>query len=163
MAEITTTQSAKRPSGATDSFNNAAKWNDGTIKDYSSQVVAYIASGAINQGECVIAETAAVDTGPRVKVTPASGGATSKPLGVALNTAAAGEIVRVARDIGWCRCSVTTSVADGVAMTGSAATAGHVIYRAAGNVLAATDIGLARSGAVANVFGSTAGVLVQFV
>lgn len=105
MAEVTPNIAGS--SGKTQS--SVAKFADGTFTGRSQAVQTFIANAAIVEGEVVMIVPPTATTDVRVARTPAglAGTIGRKVVGVALNSAAAGETVRVATDYGWVRAQGT--------------------------------------------------------
>lgn len=133
---------------------------DGTVIDVSQAVVTYRANEALSPGDVVRIVAPTASQVPSVGKVPATAGL--KATGVVLNSAAAGDAVRVATDIGWCKVGTAGSIADGSAIQMDGTTAGTVADGGAGSTLTATDVGLARSAVISNFYGSTSAVLIEF-
>jgi hypothetical protein len=134
---------------------------DGTVIDVSQAVVTFRANEALSPGDvvCVVAPTASQV--PSVHKVPAV--VTNKATGVVLNTAAAGDAVRIATDIGWCKVGTATSLVDGRSVSVDGSTAGTVADSGAASAYVATDIGISRSAVISNFYGSTSAILVEFM
>lgn len=142
--------------------STVGKAADGTVIDVAQDVRTYRANEALTPGDVVRIVAPTASQVPSVGKVPAV--ATNKATGVVLNAAAAGDAVRVATDIGWCKVGTAASIADGVAiqMDATGSTAGAVEHGGAASALVATDVGLARSAVISNFYGSTSAVLVEF-
>jgi len=163
MAEVNPTiQGASgKTRGATAAVNT-----DGTLTGGSQDVGQYVASAAIVRGEPVIlvGPTATAEvTVARIPVVGTLSGASV--VGVALNDATAGQVVKVARDYGWVRTAAT--VGQGVLQSATAGVAAGAAIASTAN----TQFGVALSASTAGVFPSvttpatnatTTGVFVKF-
>lgn len=151
---------------------SAAKYDDGTLTGESQAVRSFVANAAIVAGEAVILvgptyTSSRVYTGPRVARIPVVGTLSGRSvIGVALNDAVAGEVVKVATDHGWVRCQATAG--QGILQS---ATAGVAVGAAIAVAAANTQWGVALVATTANVFPSvtspatnaeTNGVFVRF-
>lgn len=154
---VTPAQSSQAPSATV-----VGKWADGTPLNIAQQVSTYRAASAVSEGQLVRVATPSAGDVPGVEPVPAV--ATNRTIGVALNAAAAGDIVRVARDVGWVRVGTATSLATARSVRLDASTAGTLQDNGteASPTAAAAEIGVARSAVVTNFYGSTSAILVEF-
>jgi len=144
----------------------AAVYTDGTLTGGSQSVSTFVASTAVVRGEAVILVAPTTTAEVTVARAPASGTLSgASVIGVALNDATIGQVVRVATDYGWVR---------GVATLGQGVIQG-IIGVAAGAALATstanTQYGIALVATTAGVFpavtspatnATTTGIFVKF-
>lgn len=161
---IEVTPSIGRASGK--AIASIGRYDDGTLTGESQDVRAFVAAAAIVRGEAVILTGPTATANVTVSRIPVVGTLSGRSvIGVALNDATAGQVVKVACDHGWVRGQAT--VGQGVLQS---ATAG-VATGAAIATTANTQFGVAVVATTASMFPSvtspatnaeTNGIFVRF-